>query len=357
MPKMRSFLFRFFCFSAISVLALSCKTSSVSLDVLRPADITLPDHIQKVVVVNRTYPSQDDKVWNVVEGVLTGEGIGTDRRATEEAIKGMIEIMRRSPRFQLVNPYTTGEKGSGTGAFPEPLPWSKVEEICMNSQADALITLEAFDSDSRLAFANVVVREKNKAGVLVDVPYVDANMRMTVTNGWRIYDFKEKRIIDEHRSDDFMDFTHRGVNPQMASAGLPPRMNMLMSTGFRAGQDYGYRISPMWVAVSRQYYKKGSKAIENAHRRVQARNWEAAADLWKREANSPDPKIAGRACYNMAVFSEIKGSLDIAKEWADKAYTLHKNKKARAYLAVIRQRKQEEERARMQMRSVEQPAP
>lgn len=338
----------------ISALLLgACKTSTVSLDVLRPADITLPDHIQKVVVVNRTYPSKEDKVWNVVEGVLTGEGIGTDRRATEEAIKGMIETMRRSPRFQLVNPYTTGEKGSGTGSFPEPLPWSKVEEICNNSQADALISLEAFDSDSRLAYANVVVKEKNKAGALVDVPYVDANMRMTITNGWRLYDIKQKRILDENRSDDFMDFTSRGPNPQAAASGLPSRFNMLMQTGFRAGQDYGYRISPMWVKVGREYYKKGSEPLETAHRKVKANNWEAAADLWKREAGSSDSKVAGRACYNMAVFSEIKGNLDMAREWAEKAYTVHKNKKARNYLGVIEQRRREQERALDQMRSVE----
>jgi len=340
-------------FALLAVFLGACKTSSVSLDVLRPADITLPDHIQKVVVVNRTYPSKEDKVWNVVEGVLTGEGIGTDRRATEEAIKGMIETMRRSPRFQLVNPYTTGEKGSGTGAFPEPLSWSKVEEICNNTQADALISLEAFDSDSRLAYANVMVRQKNREGVMIDVPYVDANMRMTVTNGWRLYDIRQKRILDENRSDDFMDFTSRGINPQAAASGLPPRFNMLMQTGFKAGQDYGFRISPMWVKVSRQYYKKGSEPIKTAHRKVRANNWEAAADLWKREANSNDPKIAGRACYNMAVFSEIKGNLDIAREWAEKAYTVHKNKKARAYLSILEQRRQQEERARDQMRSVD----
>ena len=93
--------------------------------------------------------------------------------------------------------------------------------------------------------------------------------------------------------------------------------------------------------------------METAHRKVRANNWEAAADLWKKEANSNDPKVAGRACYNMAVFSEIRGNLDIAREWAEKAYTVHRNKKARTYLSVIEQRRQQEERVRDQMRSIE----
>ena len=50
-------------------------------------------------------------------------------------------------------------------------------------------------------------------------------------------------------------------------------------------------------------------------------------------------KAAGRAAYNMAVASEINGNLDLALEWAQKAWTDYGNKKARDYINVIKARK------------------
>jgi hypothetical protein len=335
-------------FIAISILMSSCMPS-VSIKVLNPADITFPEGIRKVVVVNRTYPDEEGKVLNVIEGVLTGEGIGTDRRATEECIRGMIETMLQSPRFDLVRPSTTTLRGSGTGAFPETLSWEVVQRICEESGADALITLEAFDSDSRLAYRNVVVKEKQKDGRILDVPYVDSDMRMIVTNGWRIYDYRNRRIIDEFRADDYLNFNGRGRVQQEALANLPPRFDALMRTGFHAGQQYGHRISPMWGRVSRSYYKKGNEDLKRAARYAERDKWDEAANIWRNLTKSQESKIAERASYNMAVFCEVEGRLDLAIEWANNAYQDYGLKKARDYSRTLKARMNRDKKAQEQM--------
>ena len=331
------------------LLVLSGCMPSVSIRVLNPADNTFPDHIRKVVVVNRTYPDEEGKVLNVIEGMLTGEGVGTDRRATEECIRGMIETMLQSPRFDLVRPSTTTLKGSGTGAFPETLPWEVVQRICEESGADALITLEAFDSDSRVAFRNVVVKEKQRDGRVLDVPYVDSDMRMIVTNGWRIYDYKSRRIIDEFRADDFLNFNGRGRVQQEALANLPPRFDALMRTGFHAGKQYGHRISPMWGRVSRSYYKKGSEDLQRAARYAEKDKWEEAANIWRNLTKSQENKVAERASYNMAVFCEVQGRLDLAIEWANNTYQDYGLKKARDYSRTLKARMNRDRKAQEQM--------
>ena len=331
------------------VLLNSCKTSSVSMRVLNPAAITFPENIRKVVVVNRTYPDEDGKVLNIIEGVLTGEGIGTDRRATEECIRGMIETMLNSPRFDLVKPSTTTLKGTGTGAFPANLPWDVVQRICEESGADALITLEAFDSDSRVAYRNVVVKEKQKDGRMIDVPYVDSDMRMTVTNGWRIYDYRNQRIIDEFRSDDFMNFNGRGRVQQEALANLPQRFDMLMRTGYHAGTQYGHRISPMWGRVTREFYKKGNDEMKKAKRYADVNKWDEAAMIWRDLTKSTENKVAERASYNMAVYCEVQGRLDLALEWANNTYKDYGLKRARDYARIIKVRMSKDKRAQEQM--------
>ena len=67
----------------------SCVTSSVLVNVHRPADITINKDIQNVVVVNRSRPSKDNLVGNIVEGLISGEGIGTDRKGAEYCVKDL----------------------------------------------------------------------------------------------------------------------------------------------------------------------------------------------------------------------------------------------------------------------------
>jgi len=66
--------------------------------------------------------------------------------------------------------------------------------------------------------------------------------------------------------------------------------------------------------------------------------WDEAAGLWEQVLNDPDPKIAGRAAYNLAVFREIEGDMDGAIEYADKATALFPNGTTRSYRGVLQDR-------------------
>lgn len=327
--------------------------SSTNIQVLRPADITLEDNIINVGVINRTYPTKKNQAWNIVEGVLTGEGIGTDRRGSEAAVDGMIDIMSQSPRFKLMRLDIDMLKGSGTGQFPEPLSRAKINEVCQRNNLDALIALEAFDSDSRVVFTPITIRTRVAKDVFQDLPGFRADSRMNVTAGWRIYNNKSEVISDEHRYNDFLAFSAQGLTQPEAIAGLPSKFDCLVKTGFHAGQMYGRRITPLWVTESRRYYRKGNEELERAGRMARAGNWESAAEIWKKEALNKEVKMAGRASYNMAVFCETRGNFDIALEWCQKAYGEFGNKKARAYSDLIRRRMQDRNILRQQMAPVD----
>jgi hypothetical protein len=71
---------------------------------------------------------------------------------------------------------------------------------------------------------------------------------------------------------------------------------------------------------------------------VQQNEWAAAAEIWNKYVNDPDPKIAGWACHNMALAAEMEGDLDAAVEWAKKAYLDYNNKKSRNYINILKNR-------------------
>ena len=49
-------------------------------------------------------------------------------------------------------------------------------------------------------------------------------------------------------------------------------------------------------------------------------------------------KIAGRACYNMAIINEINGDLNAAMDWASKSYTDYDISNALRYVNILKNR-------------------
>jgi len=343
---------RFFAFCLLVALLLTSCMRSASLTVLQPAQMTLPEHISTVAVVDRSKPSNG---WlNVLEGLVTGEAIGQDRRSREEAVRGLTDALTRTPRFTVKN---TGIEMTGSKAgvnLPAPLDWPEIDRICRTYGADAVVTIESFDSDNGASARRVETRTKGKDGKQrIDVRY-NAEQRTAVRMGWRMYDPQTKIIIDEFTTDDFLVRDGSGGTERAALSNLPSPVSVSRMVAFNGGRRYGMRIAPVFVQVRRNYYAKakGFKAeMKQAARYAKSDNWDSAAETWKKIADRPgvDRKAAGRAAYNMAVTAEIKGELDLALEWANKSWTSFGNKKARNYIQTIKQRMNDERKVDGQM--------
>lgn len=325
---------------------------STSLTVLQPAQMTLPEHIATVAVVDRSKPSNG---WlNVLEGLFTGEAIGQDRRSREEAVRGLTDALTRTPRFTVKN---TGIELTGSKAgnnLPAPLAWSEVERICSEYGAHAVVTIESFDSDNSNSARRVETKRKDKNGKeYMDVSY-NAQQRTAVRIGWRLYDPRTKIILDEYTTDDYLEKTATGTTERAAIGNLPSQVSVTRSVAFNVGREYGARIAPVYTQVSRQYYAKakGYKPdMQQAARFLKSRDYQQAATIWKKiEATAGDnQKAAGRAAYNMAIIAELNGNLDLALDWAKKAWNSYGNKKARNYIQVIEMRQNDARKVESQM--------
>ncbi len=217
-----------------------------------------------------------------------------------------------------------------------------------------MVAIESFDTDNNVATRQRQSKHKNKDGsTTTTIDYV-SEMRTGVRMGWRFYDPTTKTIFDEVVTDDFLKNDATGKTERASVSNLPSQVTVTRKVAFIVGQEYGMRIAPVYVTVNRQYYPKAkgfSTQMEQAARLAQAGNWDRAADIWKKiEAVAKDnPKAAGRAAYNMAVVAEVKGNLDIALEWAEKAWTQYGNKKARNYINILQQRQNDAKKVEYQL--------
>ncbi len=335
-----------FCFMA--ALLSACTTSSVMVRIQRPADITLSKEIKNVVVVNRSRPSKDNRAGNIIEGLVTGEGIGADRKGAEYCINGLSQMLNNSTRFNLKNVDGIELKGTGTSSFPLPLDWDQVKSICGSYDGDALLVLETFDSDSRKIVHEPHTRVRKIKGVKVKSIIYPATLFMEIESGWRVYDVNKQRIVDENKFIEIKEFTSEGGSPEEALLNLPSKMSALRRAGLFAGEQYGFRISPIWIRVDRTYYIGKHEELKQAKYFVKTGDWDAAIEIWKLLVESEDLKLAKRAAFNLALASEIKGALDTAIDWAKKAQQLGESK-AHNYINVLHRRKMDEEKLRKQL--------
>ncbi len=332
----------------ILLFLTSCATSYVTIEVLKPAHITVPKEIKKVALINRSLPSKESKAENVVEGIFSGEGLFVDRFASKQCIDGLAMSLVESPRYDVIVPSIKGLEGTGTSRFPAPLDWNEARRICVEFEADAVIALETFDSDRRV---KVDQRERERKDGERTVKYVEylATMEIGVTSGWRIYYPDQEAIIDENQYTDYKSWSSANISKVKAEKSLPPYGEAVEKTGYFAGQQYGIRISPTWIPVSRSFYKKANDDFKKAYRLVKNDNWEEASEIWNRYTGSPDPKIAGRATYNLALAAEMNGNLESALEWAKKAYQDYNIKMAREYIRTLEIRIADQEKLKKQL--------
>ena len=335
-------------FICITLACYSCSsTNLMSLSVMKPAPVSVPSNIKTVAVVNRTQASQATQGIDAVHKVLSLETNDLQKAGAQSSMHGLSDELMKNSRFTDVKPLNLDLRSYGAGVFPAALQWDSVDKICRESNTDALFSLELFDIESKINYgatpANINVG-------LANLPAVEHHVSMTTTvkTGWRIYDPTSRTILDEYVLSRDISSSASGINPVVAASALNGRIEAVKDVSTQAGQAYAARILPYWIRVSRDYFVGGNDNFKTAKRKAQAGDWNGAAAIWQQETRNTDGKLAGRACYNMAIISEINGNLDGAIQWAQKSYEEYKIRLALDYLHVLNYRKQQDDLLRSQ---------
>jgi len=314
----------------ITVLCYSCSsTNLMSLSVTEPAPVSLPPNARSAAVVNRSRADDANRTIDAIHRVVSVESKSLRTDGAKASVDGLSNELMKTGRFSTVRSLDNLDLRSyGAGVFPSSLPWDSVEKICRESNTDLLFSLELFDAESRVG-----IGPGGLMTAITNVP-TQVSMNTQVKTGWRIYDPYSRTILDEYVVSRDLSFQSRGLDP----SSLLGRKEAVKDAGNNAGQAYASRIVPYSIRVSRYYFVRGNSNFIVAKRMARTGNWDGAAGLWKESTNSSSRKAAGRACYNMAISSEINGDLNGAIQWAQKAYEVYNVRLALSYVNLLRQR-------------------
>lgn len=320
-------------FAVFVILLSGCGASRINFDVLVPAVKTVPAEIKSITIINRSLPENVEA--NRLEGILTGEGLNQDTLSTKFVMRGLDESLRGSGRFNVAKA-TEGYNGSGIGTLlPEALSWDIVDYLCEKYNSDALIALEAYDSDFLVT----------GAAVGRDLLDLQARGVVTVNCGFRMYDPATRIIFDEFMYKHRMDWGSGGFSIIAAADALINKKRAIEQASLESGILYGRRLSPEWIYASRDYFKrgKGNYDLAEGARMMQLNDWDRAISALERALQSVKRKARGRAAHNLAVVYEILGDLPKAKEWTTVAWGQYRIRKSRNYGYILTLRIQEQD--------------
>lgn len=322
------------------ILCIVCSAADITFRAMLPALVEVPKHIKTIAIIDRSVP--DDNIRNIIEGGLTGEGIGQDKLGTQTAIDGVNAMLQNSVKFAVIR---TNEAMIGqdviSAAFPEPLPWTKIEEICKKYEADAIIALEIYDSDFIITGGKAGIPGKGLA----------AHGVATVKIGFRFYDLANGTIIDEYLFTHRMNWDAGGGNILEAVASVMWKNDAIRKASYDAGYMYGQRISPSYYYITRHYFRRAKRNDDMAEgaRMMEANDWDHAIEALNSALENGHRKIKGRAAHNLAVVYEILGDLEQAREYARMAWGKYKIKKSRDYGFILNERIKEQELLKYQL--------
>lgn len=327
------------------ILLVSCSaTNGLTLSVTEPAPILLNKKSSKIGILNRSLPDKKYEVFDAIDKILTAEGRDLDKLGSYSAIESLKKELLNNNKIQSVTIIDTLEsKKYGIDQFTSELTWQKVEELCRVYDLDAIYELSYFDTDSKINYKTIKSEAKNAFGLKIPVIEHEATIITLIKSGWRIYDNNDKAIVDVYYTNNTIQLSGRGINPLKAFETVQSRKDAVLAVSKNIGKSYALQILPFNIRVSRDYYVKGTPNFEIGKRRAQAGKWDSAAELWLLETKNTNPKIAGRACYNMGIINEINGDINAAIEWTTKSYTDYADKNALRYINILKNRKAKNE--------------
>lgn len=323
--------------AAFVLLSTSCS-KNVSMTRLVPAPVTVPTHVQKIVLVDRTKPQSEGLA--ILGGIITGELPFEVRNAAQATLSSLQISLNSSPRFQIVRATERLPGGIFGQMFPNPLDWYTIEQLATQYQADAVLTLENFSSDFVITDQQRLIKKtvtEGKTTKEVEVQGFYLEGVATVSAGFRLYDPKDRNIVDQQRFEKRNLWSAEAETKAQAMALLISKADAARAVGEMAGAGYAAKIAPMYAQINRGFFPKSKTepAVAQGARLAEVDQWEQAIAVWQTALPSADEESGGMLSYNIAVGYEVLGSLELAKQWAGKAYTDFGLKKGRSYVNTL----------------------
>jgi tetratricopeptide (TPR) repeat protein len=329
---MRKSFYLYGCISFVLVYLLASCKSTLIVQVKHPGFIDIPANLDTIVIVDRTglERGQGRKLVSVLEGMSSGEPILGDKNGVRATKMELVKIIQEHERLTLATFDIPQLNIAKLGEIEKPLTKQEVDSICKQYQANGILSLEFFDSQ-RIYHMNPNTSTQNQKSA-------------HVYTQWRLYYNNTNYVVD------YMDMTTFGTHYQTLSGIGTGQYKAIEKAGMEAADRYVKRIVPSYYRESRVYFSGGSKELRQAAKAMKNQVYEQAENFYLMILdNEQDPKMLGKAAFNMALIREMQERFEEAISYGNQAFQSG-NKEAARYLNILRTRLNEQSLIELQMK-------
>jgi hypothetical protein len=292
--------------------------STINIDVLKPAKITIPVEIASVVVVNNAYPFQ--KSDTVVHRInLPGRQYSVDTIWMKDFGGVAAETFAEELKYrQFFDSVYVAEKSFNSKIEDRnplnPLTAQELDSLCNAYNAQGVISLDYYDYGTTI-------------NVMDMGDYFYSTLDARSNTYWTFHNCLSGERLDYYFQRDTIFWDSFGSSVVNSVNDLPKIRQSLEEAAYHAGARYADFVAPTWTNEERIFYQKGHPLFFEAANEVARNNWDSAKRIWYKVYESSDGKTKARAAYNLALGQEVTGNFREAAAWGWRAVDKYKSLK------------------------------
>ncbi|MDU1891933.1 MAG: DUF6340 family protein [Dysgonomonas sp.] len=282
----------------------SCTTTAnmLTIDTRQPAGVSFPAEVVNVVIVDNCPNTATDTI------VAPNEYLMTTDSAKTVLLKSLHQFMTDENYFGKVDllPHTVNRSSEDSVI---PLSKKKIQELCSEKEADALISLDFFTISATI--------EKEKTGYFGQYRIIGSSIAAILNVYSKNGENYSKPII-------LLDSIFKSEDVHWPPTKDYRKVNGLVRELAVVGADkLTATLIPSWKEEIRWYYSDNSSEMKEASKYVKEGKWLEAADIWGTLYDKAEkPKVKARLASNIAVANEYLDDVDNAMNWLNIAMEL-----------------------------------
>lgn len=290
---------RLFLSILILLLCNSCALyNTINFEVLSPSELTIPSDVKTIAFVYRNTQTREDTTH-----LNKSKTNKQEKKAFEELVKicytGFSDIIIPTERYDSVYFYKMKPEIIEDRTKTPLLSWDTINSICSKLGADVLVVLE-----------NSNFKVKKEIHGTFDQPDIRNNISWNFT--FNTYDPLYSKLLDHKAYKDSVVMADYLTFEQFNN----PLDFELERLSYSIGELYAMRINPYWRNISRRIYNTGNKILSAGYFYFNQTEHKTAISVWKKLVNDKNPRLASKACINIATAYEMMGIIEEAKKYA-----------------------------------------
>lgn len=301
---------------SIAFLTACSSINYVNIETFKPAEITFPKVINKVLIVNNAVPQPENVGYEyIIKGVAQDTARAKADSALFDACRSLGVAILETGYFYDVLLYNDPTRTDDQHIADEKLTPEKVKALCEENDVEAIISID------RMLFE--MKKTITEASRIFYIGIVNVKM----TGIMRAYIPERNTPLATVLLSDSIFWAEEAESLEKMQTYLPSPEDALREGGKFIGKIAAPNFVPHWDNEVRWFYTGGTTEWKQATAYANHQKWEAALPIWEAIYNSySNETIKAKSASNIAFAYEMLGNYDKALEWAETALPIFKKK-------------------------------